>query len=260
MSTSCHRLPKQKNEGRGKVTIGYDPDGRKVYKYVTALTCRELENMKAAVREHYIGEDPRDQLFYEYAVQRYRIKKEAFISNAGHSYYKTCFGRYLLPKLGMQHTKAITAVQIQKFIINGFARASKSRIHNVIGPLKATFASVYGWGHAQDSRRGPLYPRPGSSAGDTASKAEATRPTAWGNGTNAFGCADPTARAESFISLHIDRGKRCFPGISLIGGRWEALLCLHVQCREVFSYNMLLTLCRFLSGCYKHHEKLMPFL
>ncbi len=70
MFTSCHRLSKQKNEGRGKVTIGYDPDGRKVYKYVTALTRRELENMKAAVREHCIGEDPRDQLFYEYAVQR----------------------------------------------------------------------------------------------------------------------------------------------------------------------------------------------
>ena len=39
---------------RGKVTIGYDPDGKPIYKYVTAPTRRELENMKEAVREHYI--------------------------------------------------------------------------------------------------------------------------------------------------------------------------------------------------------------
>ena len=39
---------------RGKVTIGYDPDGKPIYKYVTAPTRRELENVKEAVREHYI--------------------------------------------------------------------------------------------------------------------------------------------------------------------------------------------------------------
>ena len=36
---------------RGKVTIGYDPDGKPIYKYVTAPTRRELENVKEAVRE-----------------------------------------------------------------------------------------------------------------------------------------------------------------------------------------------------------------
>ena len=62
---------------RGKVTIGYDPDGKPIYKYVTAPTRRELENVKEAVREHYIfgRAIPRDQPFYEYAGQWYRIKK-----------------------------------------------------------------------------------------------------------------------------------------------------------------------------------------
>ena len=73
---------------RGKVTIGYDPDGKPIYKYVTAPTRRELENVKEAVREHYIfgRAIPRDQPFYEYAGQWYRIKKEPFISNASRSY------------------------------------------------------------------------------------------------------------------------------------------------------------------------------
>lgn len=37
---------------RGKVTIGYDPDGKPIYKYVTAPTRRELENVKQTVREY----------------------------------------------------------------------------------------------------------------------------------------------------------------------------------------------------------------
>ena len=132
---------------RGKVTIGYDPDGKPIYKYVTAPTRRELENVKEAVREHYIfgRAIPRDQPFYEYAGQWYRVKKEPFISNASRSYYKTCFVKHLLPQFGMQHMKAISAAQIQEFV-SGFAGASKSQINNVIGTLKAIFASAYAEG------------------------------------------------------------------------------------------------------------------
>ena len=82
---------------RGKVTIGYAPDGKPIYKYVTAPTRRELENVKEAVREHYIfgRAIPRDVQFYEYAGQWYKTKKEPFISNASRSYYKTCFVKHL---------------------------------------------------------------------------------------------------------------------------------------------------------------------
>ena len=132
---------------RGKVTIGYDPDGKPIYKYVTAPTRRELENVKQAVREYYIfgRELPRDMQFYEYAGQWYKNKKEPFISNASRSYYKTCFVKHLLPQFGMQHMKAITAMQIQEFV-NGFAGTSKSQINNVIGTLKAIFSSAYAEG------------------------------------------------------------------------------------------------------------------
>ena len=132
---------------RGKVTIGYAPDGKPIYKYVTAPTRRELENVKEAVREHYIfgRAIPRDVQFYEYAGQWYKTRKEPFISNASRSYYKTCFVKHLLPRFGMQHMKAITAVQIQEFV-HGFAGTSKSQINNVIGTLKALFASAYAEG------------------------------------------------------------------------------------------------------------------
>ena len=132
---------------RGKVTIGYDPDGKPIYQYVTAPTRRELENVKEAVREHYIfgRAIPRDLQFYEYAGQWYKTRKEPFISNASRLYYKTCFVKHLLPQFGMQHMKAITATQIQEFV-NGLAGTSKSQINNVIGTLKAIFVSAYAEG------------------------------------------------------------------------------------------------------------------
>ena len=132
---------------RGKVTIGHEPDGRPIYKYVTAPSRRELENVKEAVREHYIfgKEIPRDLQFYEYAGQWYKLKKEPFISNASRSYYKTCLIRHLVPAFGMQHMKAITAAQLQEFI-NGYAGTSKSQINNIIGTLRGIFSSAYAEG------------------------------------------------------------------------------------------------------------------
>ena len=162
---------------RGKVTIGYDPDGKPIYKYVTAPTRRELENVKEAVREHYIfgRAIPRDQPFYEYAGQWYRIKKEPFISNASRSYYKTCFIKHLLPQFGMQHMKAISAAQIQEFV-NGFAGASKSQINNVIGTLKAIFASAYAEGVIErDPTVALIRPRASKGTGRRALTPEETR-------------------------------------------------------------------------------------
>lgn len=162
---------------RGKVTIGYDPAGKPIYKYVTAPTRRELENVKEAVREHYIfgRAIPRDQPFYEYAGQWYRIKKEPFISNASRSYYKTCFVKHLLPQFGMQHMKAISAAQIQEFV-NGFSGASKSQINNVIGTLKAIFASAYAEGVIErDPTVALIHPRASKGTGRRALTPEETR-------------------------------------------------------------------------------------
>ena len=111
----------------------------------TAPTRRELENVKEAVREHYIfgREVPRDLQFYEYAGQWYKLKKEPFISNASRSNYKTCLMKHLVPAFGMQHMKAISAAQLQEFI-NGYAGKSKSQINNIIGHTDyQTTANIY---------------------------------------------------------------------------------------------------------------------
>ena len=169
--------PDAKGKYRGKVTIGYDPDGKPIYKYVTAPTRRELENVKEAVREHYIfgRAIPRDLQFYEYAGQWYKTRKEPFISNASRLYYKTCFVKHLLPQFGMQHMKAITATQIQEFV-NGFAGTSKSQINNVIGTLKAIFASAYAEGLIErDPTVALIRPKASKGTGRRALTQEETR-------------------------------------------------------------------------------------
>ena len=59
--------------------------------------------------------------------------------------------------------KAISAAQIQEFV-NGFAGASKSQINNVIGTLKAIFASACGRGDRARSH-GRAHPAPGLQRG-----------------------------------------------------------------------------------------------
>lgn len=129
---------------RGKVTIGVDQNGNSIYKYVSAPTRRELENVKAAVREHFIfgRKIPRDQQFCEYAEQWYTLKKEPFISDASRTSYKSCFMKHILPEFGLQQMKAISSAQIQEFV-NRYAGTSKSQITMIIGTLKQIFSSAY---------------------------------------------------------------------------------------------------------------------
>ena len=129
---------------RGTVRIGTDKDGKPINKYVSANTQRQLEKTKAAIREHYVyGEPlPEDVLFFEYAENWYRLKKEPFVSASLKSSYKSCFIKHILPEFGLQNLRAISANQIQEFL-NGFTNTSKSQITLVMGILKAIFSSAY---------------------------------------------------------------------------------------------------------------------
>ena len=139
---------------RGKVTIGVDQNGNPIHKYVSAPTRRELENVKAAVREHFIfgREIPRDMQFCEYAEQWYTLRKEPFIFQASRSSYKTCFMKHILPEFGLQKMKAISSAQIQEFI-NSFDGTSKSQITMMVacGCIEwRAVAKRHGFPHAEN--------------------------------------------------------------------------------------------------------------
>ena len=132
---------------RGKVRIGYTPDGKAIDKNISGSTREELEIARQACKEHYLSGRPipEDQMFYEYAENWYRLKKEPFISNSSRSCYKSMFMKHLLPAFGLQKLTAIDASQLQKFI-NEFAGASKAQITLAIGTLHAIFSNAYAEG------------------------------------------------------------------------------------------------------------------
>ncbi len=132
---------------RGKVRIGYTPDGKPIDKCVSAHSAHELENVKQAVREHYIfGRPiPKEQLFYEYAETWYRTRKEPFISESSKASYKSAFMKHILPEFGLQNMRAISAQQIQEFV-NTFADTSKSQVTIIVGTMKNIFATAYAEG------------------------------------------------------------------------------------------------------------------
>ena len=132
---------------RGKVRIGYTPDGKPIDKNVSGDTPEALETAKQACKEHFLygRQIPEDQLFYEYAENWYRLKKEPFISSASRSSYKPMFVKHLLPVFGLQHLTAIDANQLQAFL-NEFAGASKSTITLCVGILKNIFSCAYAEG------------------------------------------------------------------------------------------------------------------
>ena len=132
---------------RAKVRIGYTPDGKPISKNVAGDTPEALEDAKQACKEHYLygREIPEDQLFYAYAENWYRLKKESFISGASRSSYKSMFVKHLLPTFGLQRLTAIGSNQLQEFL-NGFAGQSKSMITLAVGILKSIFSNAYAEG------------------------------------------------------------------------------------------------------------------
>lgn len=103
---------------RSKVRIGYTPDGKPIDKNISGSSREELEIARQACREHYVeGRTiPQDKMFYEYAEEWYRLKKEPFISASTRSGYKSMFMKHLLPTFGLQQLRAIDAGQLQEFI------------------------------------------------------------------------------------------------------------------------------------------------
>ena len=195
---------------RGKVTIGVDQNGNSIYKYVSAPTRRELQIVKAAVKEHFIfgREIPKDQQFCEYAEQWYTLKKEPFISDASRTSYKSCFMKHILPEFGLQQMKAISSAQIQEFV-NGFARTSKSTDYDDHRYAETDILICLCRRDDRARSDGCAYPAEGIKEGCSSPADER------GNGSSARSHTNPSGRDVS--------GGALLPGLAPRGGAWAQM-------------------------------------
>ncbi len=129
---------------RGRLQIGTTPEGKPINKYFCADTPEELEAKKEELRREFITGEPlkKDQPFWEYTEEWYRVKKEPHISPSSRKSYRVMLTKHVLPQFGIKHLRAISAFQLQEFL-NSFEGSSKSQITLAKTILENVFRQAY---------------------------------------------------------------------------------------------------------------------
>lgn len=142
-------MPKKQKSGlyRARVKIGVDPSGKDIYKYISAKTKRELEEIRTAVIDHYItGNVPAaDRLFGSCATEwfeRLKAKHAAGkLSASTLASYRTALNRDILPVFGNRNMRSIKPVELQRFV-ELYSDKSQTKITYVTAALKGVFRSA----------------------------------------------------------------------------------------------------------------------
>lgn len=138
-------MPKQKDgRYRGKLKIGNGIDGKPVYKYASGRTKKELAaNLEELKKVHITGnaDARRDILFGVFAQEWYDAYKKAYLSPAGQASYAATFNAHLFPAFGDRQIRAITAIDIQKFL-NSKRNMSKSSVDKLYSMTRRIFRAA----------------------------------------------------------------------------------------------------------------------
>lgn len=102
---------------RTKVTIGHDPEGKPIVKWISAKTKRELEDKKRETIAYYIEGTGRsgDELFAAYAQKWLDTYKSGKAPNTYRSYSNTLKNQ-LNPVFGDRNLRSISPTDIQQFM------------------------------------------------------------------------------------------------------------------------------------------------
>lgn len=122
---------------RTRIKVGDDPTGKSIYKYVSGKTKKELEeNKQAAIEKHLTGKAPDKMLFGTYALQWFEIRKKPFLAKGTQNLYRSALNRRILPEFADRNLRAITAMQVQKFLndlaMTGLSTSRISTIRNIM--------------------------------------------------------------------------------------------------------------------------------
>jgi len=137
-------LKKQKSGlYRAKVTVGYDPAGKPVVKYISGKTREELESAKKSLVETYIlGQKPsQDRLFGDYAKEWFTVRKKPFVSGSSVNSYRSALNKHIFPVFGNRYLNSITSKELQEFL-NGFEGFSKSQISIIRSIFRGIFLNA----------------------------------------------------------------------------------------------------------------------
>ena len=128
---------------RTKIKIGTLPDGKPLYKWLSAPTRAGLEEAKRQARAFYIDgtASADDQLFGAYAQEWFQVRKQPRISPSSANVYRGALNRYILPALGDRQLRAIRPMDLQR-LVNGLEGMSGATVGAVIIVLRGIFAAA----------------------------------------------------------------------------------------------------------------------
>lgn len=134
---------KKQSDGRyrAKLTLGKDPSGKPIYKYISARTKKELEEKKRDAVKYYIEGDRSAgvMLFGTYALDWYNIRKKPFVSQGTRNNYSCVLNTHLLPTFGDRNISAITAMEVQAYINKLGEKYSAYRVDGIRNILVSIF-------------------------------------------------------------------------------------------------------------------------
>lgn len=140
-------MPKKQKSGlyRSKVTIGADPSGKPVYKYISGRTRRELDEARQAVIARYIDKTALDDdmLFGVLCGKWFDAYKKPFLRPASIGMYRSIINTHILPVFAERRLRSISALDLQSFLNSHAGMLPKSMIVAMRGVLHGVFAYAY---------------------------------------------------------------------------------------------------------------------
>lgn len=139
-------MPKKQKSGlyRSKVTIGADPNGKPVYKYISGRTRRELEDARQEVIAHYITKTAlsEDMLFGVYFGKYFDVYRRPHLRPSTLASYRPIINKSILPAFAERRLRAITALDLQAFM-NTLVKRSKTTVNVARSMLQGVFAQAF---------------------------------------------------------------------------------------------------------------------
>lgn len=127
---------------RTKVTIGHDPEGKPIVKWISAKTKRELEDKKRATIEYYItGTGAGGEAMFKPYAEQWLIAYKSNKSPSTYLSYMSVIKNQLNPVFGDRNLKSITALDIQSFM-NTLSGRSAALINFAAGALNSIFKAA----------------------------------------------------------------------------------------------------------------------
>lgn len=126
---------------RGKVRLGAGPDGRPIYKYVSASSRPELEKKKAELIQQYregMEETNAEMLFGALCNEWYEKQRAKGIGAVSLMVYRSMLNKHVLPAFSVYQVRAITYQQVQDWM-NGFEDFSESHIDKAYSMIRSLF-------------------------------------------------------------------------------------------------------------------------